>query len=154
MKYTSLIHGFVFSILFLSCQDHRHGHVGTPEEKIDSLKSPSKIFEINQDSIVQLLQGKWKEPVYPFRCAEFRGATVKFIEEGVPGNTDFTAFEILDTCRFATNNTRNAKPGDLFMVIDKSSRCEILHVSGEQFTFSGYNPSSNENYVILYKKEK
>lgn len=121
------------------------GNITAPQTK-------NQTKTIDTDSIIAKLQGAWKEPEYPFRVAHFKDTTVKFIEEGVIEPPAFKEFKISRHCSFRVNNLKNAKPADVFLVLPEAKACDIITVSNDTLTLSGFNVSSNENYRIVYAK--
>ena len=112
----------------------------------------NEISPVDRDNIIESIQGKWKETEYPFREAHFENTTVKFIEEGVAEEPAFLEYNISKECPFQVNNIKNAGADDIFLVIAETSTCEILKVTVNTLTLSGFNVSSNDDYHIIYKK--
>jgi len=81
--------------LLLSCKEKENN-----ESISNQNNSQTKEIQIENDSpsidtteIIKKLQGMWKEAEYPYRRAQFRNSTVKFVEEGVPENPAFKKFD-------------------------------------------------------------
>lgn len=147
----------IFGIILISCNDSREKTNFENSEINDSdtaLVIKNEISAFDRDSIMTTLEGKWKEPEYPFRVAHFINATVKFIEEGLIEEPRFKEYQILKECPFEVNNIKNAGPNDIFFVMTEAKTCEILNISNDSLILSGFNVTTNSNYNIIYKKVK
>ena len=147
--------GFILTILFISCNN---GNKEAPTKKSEPGNTESfqekknQISTTDRDSIIKNLQGEWRETQYPFRLAHFKNTTVKFTEEGVVEAPTFQDFNILQECPFEVNNIKNARPNNIFLVMVEAKTCEILMVSKDTLTLSGFNTHTNSNYDIIYSK--
>jgi hypothetical protein len=107
---------------------------------------------IDRDSIVKVLQGKWKETEYPYRLAHFENTTVKFVDEGVVEEPTFKEYTISKDCPFEVNNIKNAGANDIFLIMPGAKTCEVLKLSSDTLILNGFNVTTNSDYNIIYKK--
>tara|TARA_R110002020_G_scaffold314192_2_gene529446 strand:+ start:291 stop:770 length:480 start_codon:yes stop_codon:yes gene_type:complete len=107
---------------------------------------------LDKDQIIKNLQGKWKEPEYPFRSVEIREQEAKFTEEGVVEEPKFRAFEISSKCPFEVNNIKNTTYSDIIFIITEKERCEKLKITDSTLIFSGYSTNTEKGYEIVYNK--
>ena len=155
MKFKFCALSFLLTMILFSCKNGKKDVILQDieiNEADASRKINNEISAIDRESIIENLQGKWKEIEYPFREAHFENTTVKFIEEGVAGEPAFREFTISKDCPFDVNNIKNAGDDDIFLIIPGTSTCEIINVSKDTLTLSGFNVSSNIDYHIIYKK--
>lgn len=155
MKFKFCALSFLLTMIFFSCKNGEKDVILQDIETNEadaSRKMNNEISAIDRETIIENLQGKWKETEYPFREAHFENTTVKFIEEGVAEEPAFLKYTISKECPFEVNNIKNASGDDLFLVMADASTCEILNVSGDTLTLSGFNVSSESDYNIIYKK--
>jgi hypothetical protein len=148
----------ILMVLMLSCTN-RNKETKTQTNVQDTIVQSDDLNlviekSIDNNLIIEQLQGKWKEIEYPFRSAEFVNSTVKFIEEGTAGNPDFEAYEISEKCSFENNNIRDLISGDIILNLPENSRCEKLKVENDTLTLSGFSSNTNENYSIRYQRMK
>lgn len=145
----------LLTMMLFSCKNNE-GDVTLEDIEINEADTTremnSEISAIERENIIENLQGKWKETEYPFREAHFVNTTVKFIEEGVAEEPAFREYTISKDCPFEVNNIKNAGDDDIFIIIPGTSTCEIINVSGDTLTLTGFNVSSNSDYHIIYKK--
>jgi len=147
--------GLLLGILFTSCSDtKKENNVKIPERANKEASQENKNVNdvIDSAGIVSKLQGKWKESEYPFRVAHFKNETVKFIEEGTEKDPAFREFKVSNHCPFEVNNIKNAQAEDVFLIMSEAKSCEILKISNNTLTLSGFNISSGEDYKIVYRK--
>ena len=151
MKLSLLI--IIFSsFTFLSCKEKQPA--AAPGSSTGKATVSDSVYQHVSTSILQAaLEGKWKETAYPFRLAEFKGDSVKFTEEGVVDPPQFLAYRLSPTCPFQVNNMKNASQEDVFLLLPQKQRCEIIKVMKDTMTLSGWNPSAQSDYRIIYKKE-
>lgn len=144
---------FLLIHVFISCDYGKHeaNTVNVNPGNNDSLEVPD-IATVDSDSIVNKLQGAWKEMEYPFRLAHFKNNKVKFTEEGVVEAPKYEEYQILNKCPFKVNNLKNARSNDLFLVMDNAGTCEIIEVSNDTLTLSGFSINTNRDYKIVYNK--
>ena len=147
--------GFILTILFISCNN---GNKEAQTKKTESdnnetfQEKKNKLSTTDRDSIIKNLQGEWREIQYPFRLVLFKNTTVKFIEEGVEEKPTFQDFNILQECPFEVNNIKNSRSNSIFLVIVEAKTCEILIVSKDTLTLSGFSTNTNSDYYITYSK--
>lgn len=155
MKYTVCSLGMLFTVLLMSCSNTEK-ETDAKVIELDSNKTSQKRNNVtttfDSASIVNKLQGKWKESEYPFRVAHFKNTTVKFNEEGIEKEPAFREFKISKDCPFDVNNIKNAQSEDIFLVMAEAKSCEILKVSNNTLTLSGFNASNGNDYKIVYSK--
>lgn len=143
------------SSIFFSCKDAKEFNLSEPSElkTDDSHKEvENEISVVETVSIIQRLQGNWKESEYPFRVAQFQGSLVKFIEEGFVEEPRFQEYKISGNCPFEVNNINNIGPEDLILVLIENNRCEKLKVTNDTLTLSGLNASMGAEYHIVYNR--
>ena len=135
----------IFFFILLSCKD---------EQQDTSTERPEELEESIQASATAImsLQGKWREPKYPFRQVHFRESTVKFIEEGVAEAPAFRKFRIAKECPFEVNNLKNLGPEDKVLVLEEAGACEKFEVSEDLLILSGHNVSTGRDYDIVYER--
>lgn len=154
LKFRSIVLSVILTIMLVACTSNTEG--GNRENiKIDSAGSPvenESEVSIDTASIIQKLQGEWKETVYPFRRAHFQESKVKFTEEGIAEQPSFREYKISDKCTFEVNNTKNAKPSDIFLVLVETKACEILNISKDTLILSGFSANTNTDYKIIYQR--
>ncbi|MGI0105865.1 hypothetical protein [Salinimicrobium sp. WS361] len=146
---------FIFTFFGISCKD-RKPTPSTSGEKIhptEQTEAKTEVLKIDSTAVIAGLQGKWKEPEYPFRLAYFKDSTVKFIEEGVAEKPEFKEFRILSQCLFDTNNMVGITASDTILVIPEDERCEKLSVTQDTLILIGYNSATSSNYHIIYIKQ-
>lgn len=145
----------VFIVMMISCKNktqEQQSEGFENNEVITETQEPEVGFsETERVKIIENLQGKWKETEYPYRTAEFKNATVKFIEEGIVEEPKFQTFEIVAQCPFSVNNIKNIKPGEAILALPETQRCEKLKISNDSLILSGFSTNSNEDYTIIYK---
>ncbi len=154
-KFKVYVLGFLLILIFNSCNNESEGtDVKDPglKSKDTTAEMKNEVTTKEHDLIIKKLQGNWKETEYPFRTAQFKNTTVKFTEEGVAAEPAFREFRISQDCPFKVNNIKNARTNDLFLVMAEAGTCEILMVSNDTLTLSGFNESSNSEYKIIYSK--
>lgn len=155
MKFQVWFLGLLLTIIMMSCSNTKK-EADAKISDLDNKKAlqgkKSTTATNDSTSIIKQLQGKWKESEYPFRIAHFKGTTVKFIEEGTETEPIFREFKISKNCSFDVNNLKNAHSEDVFLVIVEAKSCEILKVSNNTLTLSGFNVSDNHDYKIVYSK--
>ncbi len=145
----------LFTLMLFSCKSGEEDVTleGIEINDADTTREMTNEISANKrESIIQNLQGKWKETEYPFRDAHFENSTVKFIEEGVAEEPVFQEYAISKECPLEVNNIKNVSVDDIFLVITETGICEILKVSNDTLILSGFNVSSNSDYQIVYKK--
>jgi hypothetical protein len=155
MKFKFCAWSFLLSILLIACDTNREeANTENTVEKTNADSSPKMNNDpaIDTDSIVNVLQGKWKETEYPYRLAHFENTTVKFVEEGVAEEPTFKEYTISNHCPFEVNNIKNAGAKELFLIMPGAKTCEILKLSGDTLLLNGFNVSTNSDYNIIYKK--
>jgi hypothetical protein len=155
MKYKVCSLGLLLTISLISCSNTKKeadAKIPQLDNKEASQEKQSVTAKIDSDSIINKLQGKWKESEYPFRVAHFDNTTVKFIEEGTEKEPAFSEFKISKNCPFDVNNIKNAQSNDMFLVVAEAKSCEILEVSNRTLTLSGFNVSTGHDYKIVYSK--
>ena len=147
--------GIFITAILISCNNSQE----TSDTKSSAITNTDTSLEINKNEtvtdsnqIIENLQGEWKEPEYPFRRAQFKNTRVKFIEEGLEEEPAFKEYKILKECPYEVNNIKNANPDDVFLVMIKDKTCEIIKISNDNLTLSGYSSNTNNNYKIVYKK--
>ncbi len=146
-RYAALIILIVF--LTFSCKNQ----TSNPEkEKSQTKEGTSQEPPINSHKIIELLQGEWKEPEYPYRTVEFKRKEVKFTEEGVVKKPRFKKFEISNKCPFDVNNIKRTNSTDLIFSIPENETCEKLEVTDSTLVFYGYNTHTENDYKIVYEK--
>jgi hypothetical protein len=155
MKFKFCSLGLLLTIFLISCfNTKKDADAKIPEldnrEASQEKKSVTAI--IDSASIINKLQGKWKETEYPFRVAHFENTSVKFNEEGTEKEPAFREFKISKDCPFDVNNIKNAQSNDIFLVMKEAKSCEILTVSSNTLTLSGFNVSNGHDYTIVYSK--
>ncbi len=157
MKFIACVFSLLLTLILVSCNSR------TEEAKTENIEIKNadttramhtELPTLNRDSIVNILQGKWKETEYPFRLAHFKNNTVKFIEEGVADEPTFKAYNISQQCPYRVDNIKKERVGEMFLVIAAAGTCEILTISNDTLTLSGFNVSAKSNYKIFYKKIK
>lgn len=145
----------LLTVMLVSCTNGKQ-EAAVDDKEPGNAEIPGQINNdlntINTNNIIQNLQGKWKETEYPFREAHFDNTTVKFIEEGIADEPAYVEFTISKECPFKVNNKKNAGDDDIFLLMAEARTCEILKVSNDTLTLSGFNVSSNRDYQIMYKK--
>ena len=145
----------LLTVMLVSCTNGKQ-EAAVDDKEPGNAEIPGQINNdlntINTNNIIQNLQGKWKETEYPFRQVHFVNNTVKFIEEGVAEEPAFQEYTISRDCPFEVNNLKNAGEDDIFLVMAEAGTCEIVKVSNDTLTLSGFNVSSNRDYQIMYKK--
>ena len=145
----------LFTLMLFSC---KNGEDNVTLEDIEindadtAGEMSNELSAFERETIIENLQGKWKETEYPFREVHFEKATVKFIEEGVAEEPAFQEYSISKDCPFEVNNIKNATANDIFLVMSDAGTCEIINVSNDTLKLSGFNVSSNSDYHIIYKK--
>ena len=148
---------FLLSMLFISC-NNKNKEASTRNSELNNKatapEKKSQITTFDSDSIIKKVQGEWREKEYPFRKIYFKNTTVKFTEEGMAEEPAFRAFKILKDCPFEVNNLKNAGPNDQFLVMAEPGTCEILNVSNDTLTLSGFSVNTNLDYNIVYYKVK
>ena len=153
LRTTTLL--IVFIAMIISCknttQEQRSEFLEKDELITETQEPEVGLSESERIKIIENLQGKWKETEYPYRTAEFKNATVKFIEEGIVEEPKFQTFEIVSQCPFSVNNIKNVKPGEAILALPETQRCEKLKISNDSLILSGFSTNSNENYSIIYK---
>lgn len=132
--------------------DHPSPNNNSAIEQIEDELDPSS--QIDKDQIIEKLQGKWKESEYPFRSAEFKNQSVKFIEEGMVEEPRFKTFEISSKCPFEVNNIKYVDTNTTILSINEDKRCEKLKTEDETLILSGYSTNTEMEYEIVYKKMK
>ena len=156
MKIKSFAVSLLLTVMLVSCTNGKQEDVVDDKEPSGNAEIPGQINNdlntINTNNIIQNLQGKWKETEYPFRQVHFVNNTVKFIEEGIADELAFVEYTISKDCPFEVNNLKNAGDDDIFLVMAEAGTCEILKVSNDTLTLSGFNVSSKSDYQIIYKK--
>lgn len=155
MKFKVYVFSLWMATLILSCHDGKKETTAKNSALNPNDTVQQKSIEtaaIDTVSILNNLQGKWKEPAYPFRLAHFKDSTVKFVEEGVVEKPTFKAFRISTQCPFEVNNLKNAGTGDLFLVMLEARACEIVKVSNDTLTLSGFNVNTGSDYNIIYTR--
>jgi len=150
----ALLYGFLFLLIF-SCNNQK-----SPDaEKLEPVKEETaqeqiKKAPVDTATMLNNLQGNWREAEYPFRTAEFTNTRVKFIEEGVEQAPAFEDFSLSNQCPYTVNNIKGAAPASVFLVLPKFKRCEIISVQNDTLTLSGFNTNTRSNYEIVYLKIK
>ena len=153
MKFPVYLFFTLLSICFLmSCKQEVRSK--NPEVVINDPvpETETEITTIDSTGIVLKLQGKWKEMEYPYRLAHFNNNTVKFTEEGIVEEPSYQVYKILSECPFKVNNLKNARTNDLFLVMENAGTCEIIEVSKDTLTLSGFSINTNRDYKIVYNK--
>lgn len=146
---------FLFTICFISCNnDNKQAGTLNTELPVEDSSRHYKIDSliINSDSIINKLQGEWKEIEYPFRHVHFKDTMVKFTEEGVVEAPTFKAFNISNICPFKVNNIKNTTTNDIFLVMNACETCDILKVSNDTLILSGYSTNTQADYNIIYTR--
>ena len=155
MKIKSFAVSLLLTVMLVSCTNGKQ-EAAVDDKEPGNAEIPGQINNdintINSNNIIQNLQGKWKELEYPFRQAHFVNNTVKFIEEGIADEPAFVEYTISKNCPLQVNNLKNAGEDDIFLVMAEAGTCEILKVSNDTLTLSGFNVSSKSDYQIIYKK--
>ena len=145
----------LLTVMLVSCTNGKQ-EVVVKDNEPGNAEIPGQINNdlntINTNNIIQNLQGKWKETEYPFRQVHFVNNTVKFIEEGIADEPAYVEYTISKNCPLQVNNLKNAGEDDIFLVMAEAGTCEILKVSNDTLTLSGFNVSSKSDYQIIYKK--
>lgn len=147
----------ILSLVLFSCQKS-----GT-EEPVDHPDSQAvhttevsatenNIPENEQRILSTSLAGKWKENTYPYRTAEFKGSTVKFVEEGTEHDPQFEKYELGNHCKFENNNIKETN--SVLLILPEARRCEQIAVSGDTLTLSGYSANTKDEYKVTYLKIK
>lgn len=149
---------FIVFALLTSCKNQSTENESTLPEIKDTASMMTnetnlKPVIIDTAKIAEQLQGKWKEIEFPYRTADFKNSTVKFIEEGTVNPPKFEKFEVSAECPFDNNNIRNLSPSDIILTLEENQRCEKLEVSGDTLRLSGFSTNTNEDYNIVYLKE-
>ncbi len=97
---------------------------------------------LNFDSLVDKLQGEWKEPKYPFRRVIFKNNQVKFIEEGVIEPPKFREYQLANSCgEYKSKTSKN-----IYFYISGKKRCEVIEIIADSLKISG----AGQDYNILY----
>lgn len=157
MKFFVYSPAILLTIILISCNNANDKSTTKDAELKTNDTLGKKVNGINStfsDSIINNLQGEWREAEYPFRKAHFKNSTVKFIEEGVAADPEFVEYKISEDCPFEVNNIKNAVSNDLFLVIPASKRCEIIKVFKDSLTLSGFSTNTNRDYKIVYNRIK
>ena len=155
MKFKTFVLGWLVPVYFLiSCNNGEQDVNSKIAESNNKVTNGEKnnIPTIDIDSIIEKLEGEWKEIEYPFRRAHFKNSTVKFIEEGVVEEPTFREFKISKDCPFEVNNLKNASSNDIFLVMAQARTCEIIKVSNDSLILSGFSVNTNSDYKIIYRK--
>jgi hypothetical protein len=155
MKFKICSLGLLLTIFLISCSNTKkeaNAKISALDHKEASQKNKSVTATIDSASIINKLEGKWKESEYPFREAHFKNTTVKFKEEGTEEEPVFRDFKISKSCPFDVNNIKNAQSEDIFLVMTEAKSCEILKVSNNTLTLSGFNVSNGQDYKIVYSR--
>jgi len=155
MKFKVHYLGLLLTIFLISCSNTKkeaNGKISELDNEGASQEKKNTTAISDSASIIKKLQGKWKESEYPFRMANFKNTTVKFIEEGTNTEPIFREFKISKSCPFDVNNLKNAQSEDIFLVMMEAKSCEILKVSNTTLTLSGFNVSNGHDYKIVYSK--
>lgn len=140
-------------ILF-SCKEQTQPKESALESKEVDQENEIRISNLDHDSIIGILQGKWKEIEYSFRLADFNNSTVKFTDEGMVDEPTYQEFKISQECPFEVNNIKNAGSNDIFLAMVQAGTCEIVKASSEALILSGFSINSNSDYSIIYLKEE
>lgn len=146
-------------VLMISCKNQPNQNESPnaePSEIVrkDTQETIAVKTTIDTNSIIEQLQGKWKEVAYPYRTAGFLNSTVKFVEEGTESKPKFEKFEVSEGCRYDNNNIRDLQSGDVILILPETRRCEKLNVSKDTLTLSGFSTNTNEEYNIIYSKSE
>ena len=141
------------AFLFYSCKNGEQSSTPNSELNNSDTSQVSSNESIQERTVnIQNLLGKWKEIEYPFRLLHFTDSTVKLTEEGVVEAPRFKAYKISNTCPFEVNNIKNTKSDDNFLVMTQDSTCEIIKLSNDTLTLSGYSTHTNSDYKIYFGK--
>lgn len=155
MKFITFALGFLLPILLLSCMN-ANKETKTENSETDIVRTSQKhendSSTIDREAIISRLQGKWREPEYPFGVALYKDTLVKFIEEGVVEEPRFREYEISKECPFEVNNIKNVRPDDIILVVAEAGTCEKLQISNDTLTLSGFNMHTGREYDRIYKK--
>ena len=145
----------ILTMLFTSCANgNREAQTNKSEadNKETFQEKKNEIRETDRDRIIKNLQGDWRESKYPFRLVQFQNTKVKFTEEGVVEKPKFKQFKILLECPFEGNNIRDVNTKNLFLVVLENKTCEILMVSKDTLTLSGFSTNTNSDYTIVFNR--
>ncbi len=147
----------ILTVFIFSCKNENKTNDLQNSQNSEIVKEEKKVTKeevSNPDNakIIEQLQGKWKENEYPFRTAEFKNSTVKFIEEGIPNEPEFEKFEISQNCQFDNSNIQDLKLTDIILILPEKKFCQKLAVSKDTLILSGYSTNSSKEYKITYLK--
>ncbi len=150
MKMPIKIFGALIAFQFFSCANENDNTTLNSElnNTDTSLNRTSHESTFN----VENLKGKWKEFEYPFRQLDFKDSTVKLTEEGTEEAPRYKPYKILNACPFTVNNMKNAESSDDFLVMTEDSSCEIIKLSNDTLTLSGFSSNTMSDYKISFGK--
>tara|TARA_R110002020_G_scaffold274311_4_gene489432 strand:+ start:4783 stop:5256 length:474 start_codon:yes stop_codon:yes gene_type:complete len=155
MKFKIHIFLILITVLAFSCKNKTEESKLETSEK-NNLSTPieeksQEPSDLNSEDFIEKLQGEWREPEYPFRRAEFKNSTVKFIEEGIVEEPRFIKFQISDTCPF-DSESKDIDSTDPFIVMLEDETCQRIKISNDTLNLSGFSTNTNSAYHIIYKK--
>ena len=150
MKLPNFIIVALLAVTLFSCKDKENELTDTETETPAAETTVPETVSIDTGTLIENLQGKWKEAEYPYRTAEFKGAEVKFVEEGVVDPPKFEAYQVATTCPGMEENANNSTPDAVYFYLPQNKLCQKISVDDETLTLSG----TTQDYKIVYQKEK
>lgn len=148
----------ILAVFIFSCknEDKKNDLLNSGNDEIvneEKKVNKEEVSKLDNDKIIEQVQGKWKEIAYPYRTVEFVNSTVKFIEEGIPMKPEFEKFEVSQNCQFDNSNIKDLKSTDVILILPKKKICEKLTISKDTLILSGYSTNSSQEYEIIYLKK-
>ncbi|QQX77161.1 MULTISPECIES: hypothetical protein [Aequorivita] len=148
MKLKKIAILLLLTAIIVSCKNKKEESKET-ETPITETTTPETVMR-DTVAIIENLQGKWKEAEYPYRTAEFKGAEVKFVEEGVVEPPKFEAYQIATTCPARQESANKIAPELVYFYLPENKLCQKISVADGKLTLSG----TTQDYRIVYERVK